>query len=133
MFSATKPRKPLSELEHLVMDLVWSLGSATADRIREALAAQRRLKESTVRTILRRLEEKGYVEHRVDGRTYVYTGVEAPRNVAIAAVRQLIDRFCGGSAEELLVGMVDSEILDGEELRRLAQRIARRKRRKGED
>jgi predicted transcriptional regulator len=133
MFNTAKSRKPLSELEHLVMEFLWSRESATADEIREALLARRALKDSTVRTILRRLEQKGYVSHRVEGRTYVYRGLERPQNVAVRAVRQIIDRFCGGSVEELLVGMVENEIVDQQELQELARRIGRRKTRKGED
>src|SRR5262245_29669448 len=97
MFSARKPRKPLSELEHLVMEVVWERGSATAEDVRSALAQRHPMKESTARTILKRLEEKQYVTHRVDGRTNVYTGAEAPQNVAAKAVRQIIERLCGGS------------------------------------
>ena len=115
------------------MDLVWSLGSANAEQVREALVPVRRLKESTVRTVLRRLEAKGYVKHQVDGRTYVYTGVDGPGKVAVSAVRQLIDRFCGGSAEALLVGMVDDEILDTGQLKEIARRIAARSSLKGEN
>jgi predicted transcriptional regulator len=85
------------------------------------------MKESTARTMLKRLEEKGYVKHRVDGRTNVYSGIDAPQSVAAKAVRQIIDRFCGGSVEQLLVGMVNDDVLDERELERLAQRIARRK------
>jgi predicted transcriptional regulator len=121
-------RKPLSELEHLVMDVVWARGSATAEDVREALTERHPMKESTVRTILKRVEEKGYLKHRVDGRTNVYSGVEAPQNVAAKAVRQIIERFCGGSVEQLLVGMVNDDVVDERELQRLAQRIARRKR-----
>jgi predicted transcriptional regulator len=121
-------RKPLSDLEHLVMDVVWARGSATAEDVREALAERHPMKESTVRTILKRVEEKGYVRHRVDGRTNVYTGIDAPQNVAAKAVRQIIERFCGGSVEQLLVGMVNDDVVDERELQRLAQRIARRKR-----
>jgi BlaI family transcriptional regulator, penicillinase repressor len=127
MFNRTKSRKPLSELEHLVMDLVWSRQTATAEQVREALLARRPMKESTVRTVLRRLEEKGYVRHRVEGRTYIYTGNEAPQSVAARSVRAIIDRFCGGSVEQLLVGMVDNDIVDQRELERLGRRIARRK------
>ncbi len=130
MFSTSKP---LSTLEHLVMDFLWDHGDATADDVREALHRRRPMKDSTVRTILRRLEAKGYVRHRVDGRTFVYSGTRAPENVAVSAVRQIIDRFCGGSVEQLLVGMVDQEVVDKDELRELAQRIARRKRAKGGD
>jgi predicted transcriptional regulator len=125
-------RKNLSPLEHQVMDLVWSHGPLTAEAVREALASRRLLKDSTVRTILRRLEQKGYLSHEVEGRTYLYRGLDPPQKVAAGAVRQIIDRLCGGSVEQLLVGMVDNEVLDGRELQRLAQRIARRQDRKGD-
>jgi BlaI family penicillinase repressor len=132
MFSAKGSRKALSELEHLVMDFVWRHSPVTAERVREGLAASRPLKDSTIRTILRRLEEKGYVTHRAEGRTYVYTGAEPPQDVAAGAVRQIIDRFCGGSVEQLLVGLVNNDVVGEEELERLAQRIARRKKREGD-
>lgn len=127
MFSSRKPRKPLSELEHLVMDVVWERKSATAENVRLALAERHPMKESTVRTVLARLEEKGYVAHKVDGRTNVYHGVDAPQSVAAYSVRQIIERFCGGSVEQLLLGMVNHDVVDEHELQRLAERIARRK------
>jgi BlaI family transcriptional regulator, penicillinase repressor len=132
MFSAQKPRKPLSELEHLVMEVVWERGTVTAEEVRTALAERHPMKESTVRTILKRLEEKEYVSHRVDGRTNVYRGLDAAQNVAASSVRQIIDRFCGGSIEQLLVGMVNDEVLDEQELQRLAKKLVRLKGRKEE-
>jgi BlaI family transcriptional regulator, penicillinase repressor len=68
----------------------------------------------------------------VDGRSNVYSGLDAPQNVAAKAVRQIIERLCGGSVEQLLVGMVNNDVVDEKELQRLAQRIARRKDREGE-
>lgn len=115
------------------MDAVWERSSATAEDVREALASRHPMKDSTARTVLKRLEEKGYLEHRVEGRTNIYRGLTAPQNVAVRAVRQIIDRFCGGSVEQLLVGMVDDEIMDEQELQRLAKRIVRLKSRKEED
>jgi len=82
------------------------------------------MKESTVRTILRRLEEKGFVTHETEGRTYIYRATEARQNVAVRAVKSIIDRFCGGSAEELVIGMVDNAVIDREQLERLARKIA---------
>jgi BlaI family penicillinase repressor len=82
------------------------------------------LKDSTVRTILRRLEEKGYVEHEVEGRTYIYRPRVESQHVATDAVRGIIDRFCGGSVEDLLVGMVDDKILTPDKLKQLAVKIA---------
>jgi BlaI family penicillinase repressor len=129
MFRAKRLRKPLSELEHLVMDVLWKRSQSTAEDVREALAERHPMKDSTARTILKRLEEKGYVKHLVEGRTNVYRVSEPPRNLAVTAVQQIIDRLCGGSAEQLIVGMVDRELLDERELRRLAEKLARRKNR----
>src|SRR5512142_3262201 len=113
----------LGELEQEVMDFVWSQNSATAEACREALAERRPMKDSTVRTVLRRLEEKGYVTHDLDGRTFVYRAAQPRRHVAASAVQGIIDRFCGGSVEQLLVGMVENDVLDRRELRQLARKI----------
>jgi predicted transcriptional regulator len=112
------------------MSSIWRRGSATAEQVREDLAAKHKLKESTVRTLLGRLENKGYLKHEVAGRTYVYVSADKPQGFAIRAVRQIIDRFCGGSAEQLIVGMVDNEVLDAEQLRRLAKEIEKKARRR---
>jgi predicted transcriptional regulator len=121
----------LSDLEQQLMHIVWSRGSATAGEIQDALAAERPLKDSTIRTVLTRLEEKGYVRHKVRGRTFVYSGVEEPHKVAVRAVKQILDRFCQGSVESLLVGMVDGEMVDPEELQRIADHLARERRARG--
>ena len=112
----------LGALEREVMHLVWAHGPTTAEDVRERL--ERRLKESTVRTVLRRLEEKRYVTHAVDGRTYVYRAAEARGRVAAKAVKRIVDWFCEGSVEEVLVGMVDASMLDREDLKKLADKIA---------
>jgi BlaI family penicillinase repressor len=131
MFNVSKMRRAaLTQLEQLVMDFVWAHPNCTAELCREGLAVQRVLKDSTIRTILRHLEEKGYLAHTVEGRTFVYCASETPRNVAAAVVAQLVDRFCGGSVEELLVGLVDQQVLKPHQLRQLAAKIAARKEKK---
>jgi BlaI family penicillinase repressor len=107
------------------MNIIWSRGSATAANVQKALAAERPLKDSTIRTVLMRLEEKGYVQHEVDGRTFVYSCVDPPGSVAARAVKQILDRFCHGSLESLLAGMVDDELVDTDELRKIADRLGR--------
>jgi predicted transcriptional regulator len=119
-------KTPLSPLEQEIMNAIWSHGPATAAAMQTALAPQRTLRDSTVRTLLTRLEAKGYLRHDVDGRTFVYSSVEPPRSVAVRAVRQIIDRFCHGSVESLLVGMVDEEAVDTDELQRIADRLSTR-------
>ncbi|MGC2086893.1 MAG: BlaI/MecI/CopY family transcriptional regulator [Bradyrhizobium sp.] len=113
----------LGDLEREVMQLVWAHGPVTAEAVREQLS--RRLKESTVRTVLRRLEEKGYARHTVDGRTYVYQAAEPRARVAAKAVKRIVDWFCNGSVEEVLVGMVDNAMLDQKQLRELADQVAK--------
>jgi BlaI family penicillinase repressor len=129
MFNIRSRRAP-TPLEQFIMDYVWVHPNCTAEMCREGLASQRTLKDSTIRTILRKLEEKGYATHKVDGRTFVYRAVDTKRNVAVQAAKQLIDRFCGGSVEELLVGLVDNQLLEPKQLQRLAEKIASRKERK---
>ena len=119
--------KNLSALEQLIMDFLWERGPSTAEVCREGMADRHPLKDSTIRTLLRRLEAKGYLRHEVDGRTFLYRPLERPQKVAAHAVKQIIDRLCGGSVEELLVGMVDHEVLDRKELQHLAQKIASKK------
>jgi BlaI family penicillinase repressor len=119
----------LGELEREVMQLVWSGGEVTADEIR--LRLDRKPKESTVRTVLRRLEEKGYVTHTTSGRTFVFRAVASRQDVAARAVKHIVDWFCNGSLEEVLVGMADARMLDSRTLQRLANRIDEAKAKRG--
>ncbi len=123
--------KPLGNVEQRVMDYVWTQTSVTADACRMALAGIWPMKESTMRTVLRRLEDKGYVTHSTEGRTYVYAAAERPASVATRAVQHLIDRFWGGSAEALVAGLVDHAVLTPKQLERLTRQIADAKATKG--
>ena len=110
------------------MQLVWDKGEITADQVREQLS--RKSKESTVRTVLRRLEGKGYVTHTVEGRTFIFRPAEARQDVAARAVKRIVAWFCNGSVEEVLVGMADARMLDPRVLKLLAKRIDTEKARK---
>jgi predicted transcriptional regulator len=112
----------LGELERSILLIIWRMGDVTAEHVREELG--RPLKDSTIRTVLRRLEEKGYLAHTVENRTFLYRPAESRQRVAGRAVKRIVDWFCEGSVEALLVGMVDSKVLDRAELQRLADRIA---------
>jgi predicted transcriptional regulator len=112
----------LGELERSILSIVWRTAQITAEQVREELG--RPLKDSTIRTVLRRLEEKGYLAHSVENRTFVYRPAETRQRVAGRAVKRIVDWFCEGSVEALLVGLVDSKVLDRAELQRLADRIS---------
>jgi predicted transcriptional regulator len=115
----TRVRAPFTDLEHDIMRVIWDAGPCSVEAVHQAVGTHRNLKETTVRTLLRRLEQKGYLSHTVDGRAYIYQAAEPPRSLAARAVRQIIDRFCRGSVEELVTGMVDAKVLTPKELRRL--------------
>jgi predicted transcriptional regulator len=123
----TENSTELGHLERDVMQLLWANGPMTSEAVRERLP--RDLKESTVRTVLRRLEDKGFATHSVEGRTYVFEASEPRRDVAARAVRRIVDWLCDGSVEEVLAGMVDTDMLNSALLRKLADKIAKAKQR----
>jgi predicted transcriptional regulator len=116
-------QKGLGELEQQVMEFLWRHGPATGEAVRAAVGADRPLTDSTIRTVLRRLEAKQYVRHEMDGRQFIYSSAREPRKVAAETVRNVLKNFCRGSLEELLTGLVDHRVVDSAELRRLAERI----------
>ena len=121
---AIQVKSPLTELENEVMQAVWASAPCTVETVHEAVARHRSIKETSVRTLLRRLEQKGYLTHEEDGRAYVYRAAGRAtdsRRLAAHAVRQIIDRFCRGSVEELVSGMVDARVLSKGELDRLEE------------
>jgi BlaI family penicillinase repressor len=86
-----------------------------------------------VRTVLRRLEDKGYITHTADGRTYVFRAAGARLQVAARAVKAIVDWLCNRSVEEVLVGTMDVGMLDGGTLQRLAKRIEQAKEEKAQE
>ncbi len=111
------------------MRVVWTGGPCSVEAVYDVVSRTRDLKETTVRTLLRRLEHKGYLRHESEGRAYLYHATEPSRSLAARAVRQIIDRFCQGSVEELVSGMVEAKVLTPGEIDTLEEFA--RSRRKG--
>ena len=121
-------RSPLTALEKDVMQAVWDKGCCRVEAVHEVVSRNHDLKETSVRTILRRLEQKGYLRHEVDGSAYVYKAAEPASSLAARAVRQIIDNFCSGSMEELVSGMVDAKVLTQGEMKRLEAFVRKHRR-----
>ncbi len=119
--------RPLTELQQAIVDFLWTHGPATGDQVREALLPKHPLKDSSVRTLLRRLEAQGYLSHRASGQSYLYEAKAPSQSLAARTVRQLIDRFWAGSAERFVVGMVEEKMLSAEQLEQLARKVRNRK------
>jgi predicted transcriptional regulator len=125
--SSNDIRRQPTELQQAILDFIWANGPSTAEQVREGIGSAHPLKDSSVRTLLRRLEARGLLTHRLDGKVFVYSAAVPQQSLAARAVRHIIDRFCAGSAEQFLLGMVDEKVLTKAEIRKLARKIERRK------
>jgi predicted transcriptional regulator len=120
-----KPRPPLSRREREVMDVLFRLGEGTAADVLEGLADPPSY--STVRALLRILEDKGHIGHRADGPRYVYAPAVDREKARRAAVSHLVNTFFGGSAERLLLAVARRSDLEmtPEEAEQLSSAIGR--------
>ncbi len=115
-----KPADVLTRREAEVMDAVWALGAATAEQVRGAVSAE--LHDSTIRTLLRTLESKGFLRHESRGKAFVYTAAVPREKVQRSVLWNLVSRFFGGSAHDLVVRLIEDEKITPAELELLRQR-----------
>ncbi len=118
-----KPRATLAPQELEIMKVVWARRSATVRDVYEELRARRRIAYTTVMTMMNILERKGHLKKRAEGRSFVYQPARPKRQVVGAMVREFLDRVFGGSAEPLLVQLVQDRRLTERDLADLARRI----------
>ena len=111
----------LGDRELDVMGVLWELGSGTVAEVRAELPAD--LAYTTVLTILRNLEEKGFVSHEVEGRAHRYIPRIAQQKARQTALARLVDRLFHGSPDLLLAQLVDDRDLSAADLRRLRKRL----------
>jgi BlaI family penicillinase repressor len=115
---------PLGDLEHELLTILWRHGEMTAVSVRMQLS--RRLKDATIRTVLRRLEEKGYITHSVQNGAFRYRPHRSADSTAASALQDIIERFCGGSIERALLALVDAALLEPTQLASIADKLRRR-------
>ncbi len=121
-----RTRKPiLTEQELEIMKIVWELDRATVRDVYETILKQRHIAYTTVMTMLKILEGKGYLKKTQEDRAYVYRPSEPKQNVIRGMVSDFVNRVFNGSAEPLLVHLVAEEGLTEKELAEIAK-LARR-------
>ena len=118
-----KHRATLAPQELEIMKVVWARRAATVRDVYEDLRARRRVAYTTVMTMMNILERKGHLKKRAEGRSFVYQPARPKRQVVGAMVREFLDRVFGGSAEPLLVQLVQDRRLTERDLADLARRI----------
>lgn len=126
----SNPHREMPELtpaQGEIMDIVWERGEVSASDVRRALARTRAVARNTVRTLLERMEEKGWIIHREQGRTFLYSAAQ-PRQATIGQkVREVVETVCGGSAETLVTALLDYRGLSSGELERIRRMLAQAK------
>ncbi len=110
---------PLTDAQREIMEIVWERGEVTVSEVRDALAKRRELARNTVQTMIVRLEEKGWLKHREERRTFVYSA-NRPRTVSLGAkVAQMVDRLFAGSPEEMVTALIEYRGLSPDEAQRI--------------
>ena len=120
---------PLTKREAEIMAFLWAHGQATADEVRGAL--QGKPHDSTVRTLLRVLVDKGHVGHETVGKGYVYRPVMNRVRAQHTAVRSLLAQFFGGSAENLVLRLLEDEQVSADELQALIEATPKQNKKRG--
>jgi BlaI family transcriptional regulator, penicillinase repressor len=114
---------PLTDAQREIMEIVWERQEVTVSEVRDALAARRQLARNTVQTMIVRLEDKGWLKHREQGRTFVYSA-NRPRTVSLGAkVAQMVDRLFAGSPEEMVTALIEYRGLTADEAERIRDMI----------
>jgi predicted transcriptional regulator len=127
---ARKKSLQLTEAEQRLMDILWTLESATVAEIADALPKKLDLAYNTVLTMMRILEDKGYVSHTKpnEGRAFIYRPVVSREQASRSALHHLLGRFFGNSAEALVLHLMEDETLNEKERERIRKLLKGNKR-----
>jgi BlaI family transcriptional regulator, penicillinase repressor len=117
------PSPTLTPQELEIMKVVWERSEATVRDVYEAMRQHRRVAYTTVLTMMGVLERKGHLRRRQEGRAFVYEPTRPRARVLRAMVREFLDRVFGGSAEPLLVHLLEDRRLTRRQLQALARRV----------
>ena len=126
MGKSKPPEIRLGRLELQIMHVVWDKQKATVHDVKDAISRSRKPAYTTILTMMRKLEAKGYLKHEVDDRTYVYQAMISRRAVRQSVLGDLLDRLFEGSPSLLLSSLVEQDRISEEELREIRKLIQKR-------
>jgi predicted transcriptional regulator len=118
----------LGDLQLRILQVLWEKDEATVTDVHQALAAERALAYTTVATMLRKMEARGLVSHKAEGRTFVYRAKVEEDEVSRGMADHLLERLFEGSLSDMVSHLLRSREVSREELSKLEQLIAERKR-----
>jgi BlaI family penicillinase repressor len=118
----------LGNLQLAILRVLWAQGEATAGDVHAALQPERGLAPTTIATMLKKMEARGLVDHREDGRRFIYRPSVSEENVTRAMVADLTDRLFGGKVTELVNHLIVEHDIDRDELAELNRLIGQAER-----
>jgi len=116
-------RKRLGKFELQIMKMIWSNGKASVRDVWERFYPERKSAYTTIATILRQLEEKGFLRHKEVDRTYIYYPLISQNGVSHGMLKDIVDSFFSGSIADLVSMLIQNENLDDKELEKIQQMI----------
>lgn len=118
---------PLSRAQRELMELVWDQGELGVQEATTLLNETRPVARNTVRTLMERMREKGWLKHRVDGRSYLYSAT-VPREESLGQrVMDIVDKACGGNPDKLMMALLDYRGLSDDEAQRIRKMLDKAK------
>jgi predicted transcriptional regulator len=125
-------RQSLGDLQHAIMTVLWERSEATTAEVHDVLRAERGLALTTIATMLRKMEDKGVVAHRSEGRQFVYRPTVTREEIQTSMVGELVERLFGGDATALVAHLVSEHEIDAGELADLRRHLEDRGRKGGD-
>lgn len=126
--SKATAEKPLTATELEMMNVLWRIGPASVHQVVEALLPQRQLAYTSVSTMVRILEQKGYVRSRKEGRGHLYEPAIEKEAYQVASLQHLVSNVFDGTPTLLVQRLVDSEQLDAEQLDQIRRALKKKDR-----
>ena len=121
---------PLSRGQREIMELVWDEGEIGVLDLTRLINKQRPIARNTVRTLVERMREKGWLRHRIEGRSYLYSAT-VPREESLGQrVMDMVDKACGGNPEKLMMALLEYRGLSEDESLRIRKMLDEAKRSK---
>jgi len=117
----------LGDLQLRIMKILWGSGEATVAAVHEELAREKDLAYTTIATMLRKMEGRGLVKHRLEGRSFIYRAAVGEEAVSRGMADHLLDRLFEGSLADMVHHLLNTRDISREELKRLEKLIAERK------
>ena len=121
--TSIKDKPPLSRAQHEIMEIIWDSGEVGVLEVTRFINLQRPVARNTVRTLIERMQQKGWLTYRVEGRSYLYSAT-VPREESLGQrVLEMVDKACGGNPEKLMLALLQYRGLSDEESTRIRQML----------